>query len=106
MSQTKIQPFQAPTPETEGYDPNRLHLCVGFYNNGDFKCNTVKEENLKSNIEYNDAWRPGRFYFVDGQYACGGVLKEPYQTEYIEECIQRIKDLGLRPKPYDTAPYE
>lgn len=84
---------------------SNLHLCVGFYNNGQFVTNTVCDENLQSNIEYNKKYRPGRLYFVDGEYVCGGMLKEPYKSERINLYKQRIKDLGLKPKAHDTAPY-
>ena len=83
----------------------KLHLCVGFYPNGQYKCNTVAEEDLQRNIEYNSTFRPGRFYFVDGKYVCGGIVKEPDKTEYIRQCEQRIKDLGLKPEPRCTKPY-
>lgn len=81
---------------------SKLHLCVGFYPNGDFKCNTVSDENLKSNIRYNEMFRPGRFYFVDGEYVCGGVLKEPHQTEFIEKCKKRIIDMNLQPDSVES----
>ena len=83
-----------------------LHLCVGFYNNGQFKTNTVKGKNLADNIEYNLTMRPGRFYFVDGEHVGGGMLKEPYQTETVNKYKTRIKELGLKPANHDTAPYE
>lgn len=85
---------------------DELHLCVGFYANGDFKANTVIGKNLADNIEYNLHMRPGRAYFVDGEWVCGGMLKEPYKTEFIELCKARMAELGLEPKPYNTAPYE
>lgn len=84
---------------------SKLHLCVGFYNNGSFKTNTVSDENLESNIGFNRDMRPGRFYFVDGKYVCGGMLKEPYQTEFIEKCKKRIKELNMQPASRDSAPY-
>lgn len=82
-----------------------LHLCVGFYLNGQFKTNTVCDENLKDNIEYNRVFRPGRFYFVDGEYVCGGLLKEPHQQKFIEQCKNRIKELNLQPDSRDSVPY-
>lgn len=83
----------------------KLHLCVGFYPNGSFKCNTVCEENLQNNIEYNSVFRPGRFYFVDGEYVCGGMAAEPSKSEFIEVCKQRIRNLKLKPDMSDSAPY-
>lgn len=74
-----------------------LHLCVGFYPDGSFKCNTVDDEKLQDNIEYNRVFRPGRFYFVDGEYVCGGVFKEPKQSQLIEGFKNKIKELNLKP---------
>lgn len=74
---------------------SNLHLCVGFYPNGEYKVNTVSDKNLESNISYNKLWRPGRFYFVDDEYVCGGVLKEPHKTKFIEECKRKIKEMNL-----------
>lgn len=82
-----------------------LHLCVGFYENGDFKTNTVKGKNLPNNIEYNRFLRPGRFYYVDGEYVCGGMLKKEFMPDKIRGHKARIHELGLKPKNYDTAPY-
>lgn len=86
-------------------DTGKLHLCVGFYLNGTYKANTVRDEDLESNIAYNREYRPGRFYFVDGEYACGGMLVPEAQAKYIAECKARIAELGLKPLPYDTRPY-
>lgn len=83
-----------------------LHLCVGFYGNGDFKANTVKGRNLADNIEYNRHMRPGRFYYVDGEYMCGGMLKKEFMPDRITQHKAWIKELGLKPKDHDTAPYE
>lgn len=84
---------------------SNLHLCVGFYPNGDFKCNTVSTEHLQSNIEYNKSWRPGRFYFVDGEYVCGGVFKEPKQSELIERFRNKIKELDLKPDSVESEKF-
>lgn len=85
---------------------NKLHLCIGFYLDGSFKVNTVADEDLKDNIEYNRVFRFGRFYFVDGEYTCGGVLKEPYQSEFIEQCKQRIEELNIQPDNVPSIPYQ
>lgn len=82
-----------------------LHLCVGFYNNGEFKCSTVSSEHLESNIEFNKRWRPGRFYFVDGEYVCGGMLLEPYQSQRIAKYKQKIKDLDLKPSSVESETF-
>lgn len=83
-----------------------LHLCVGFYENGQFKTNTVKGENLADNIEYNRHMRPGRYYYVDGEYVCGGMLKKEFMPQRIAEHKARIKELDLKPANHDTAPYQ
>lgn len=56
------------------------HIAIDFYPNGDYKINIVADADLKDNIEYNKKWRPGRFYFVDGEYVCGGLLNK------LEQC--------------------
>lgn len=48
-----------------------VHVCVGFYGNGDYIVNMVDDKDLADNIKYNSIFRPGRFYYVDGKYACG-----------------------------------
>lgn len=83
----------------------KLHLCVGFYGDGSFKTNTVKDSNLSSNIQYNAIYRPGRMYFVDGTYVCGGGLKEPFKTQKIQQLTEKLKEMNLQPKDNDTAPY-
>lgn len=81
------------------------HIAVGFYLNESFKVNVVADEDLQNNIEYNRKFRPGRFYFVDGEYVCGGVLKEPYQQEFIEKCKKRLKNFRVD-NSVPTRPYE
>lgn len=49
-----------------------VHVCVGLYGNGDYVVNMVDDKDLEDNIRYNSVFRPGRFYYVDGKYACGG----------------------------------
>ena len=85
---------------------DRLHLCVGFYLNGDFKTNTVPGKSLPDNIEYNRHMRPGRFYYVDGEYMCGGMLKSEFMPGKIAEHKARITERDLRPANHDTAPYQ
>ena len=82
-----------------------LHLCVGFYPDGSYVCNTVKDDDLENNVAYNRANRPGRFYFVDGEYACGGLLEPEAKKAFIEKCKARITELGLKAHHTDTRPY-
>lgn len=82
-----------------------LHCCVGFYPNGEFVVNTVPDGDLEKNIEYNEIMRPGRFYFVDGEYVCGGLLYQEAKEKFIEECKQKIKDLGLKARTFSSKPY-
>lgn len=84
---------------------NTLHLCIGFYENGDFKTNTVMSSNLPDNIEYNRFMRPGRYYYVDGEYVCGGMVIKEKLPERIATHKERIKNLGIRPDSHDSAPY-
>ncbi|MDE7242414.1 MAG: hypothetical protein K2O18_00275 [Oscillospiraceae bacterium] len=85
------------------FSNTRLYFCVGFYPDGSYVTNTVREEDLQNNIEYNKCNRPGRFYFVDGEYVCGGMLDADAKDEFIEKCKARMKE--LKPQPYDTRPY-
>lgn len=71
------------------------HIAIGFYPNGDYKINIVADADLKDNIEYNKKWRPGRFYFVDGEYVCGGLLNKLEQCSFIESCKEKIKSLNI-----------
>lgn len=82
-----------------------LHLCVGFYPNGDFVVNTVCDKNLQSNIEYNKTFRPGRFYFVDGAHVCGGLLGGKAKDDFIQDCKERMEDLNLKAGNIDSSPY-
>ena len=82
-----------------------LHLCIGFYENGDFKTNTVCGRNLPDNIEYNRLMRPGRYYYVDGEYMCGGMVIEEKLPERIAMHKNRIRKLGILPSSHDSAPY-
>lgn len=84
---------------------SNLHLCVGFYPDGSFKINTVADENLQQNIEYNSIFRPGRYYFVDGKYVCGGICEEERKLLFIEECKEKIKDLDLKPASAESATF-
>lgn len=83
-----------------------LHLCVGFYENGDFKTNTVAGRNLPDNIEYNRFMRPGRYYYIDGEYMCGGMVIREKLPERIARHKALIKEYGLQPGNHDSAPYQ
>lgn len=80
------------------------HVTIGFYGDGSFKYNVVAEEDLESHIEYNRRFRPGRMLFVDGEYICGGCLKEEYKQQRIEEHKERIKDMHIDTSQV-TRPY-
>ena len=84
----------------------QLHTCVGFYPNGQAVVNIVRDQDLEGNIKYNAEFRPGRFYFVDGEYACGGLLVHDAQTAFIEQCKARIAEMDLPEPVTDSRPYE
>ena len=94
-----------PVPERTGMTKQRIHVAVGFYLNGDYKVNYVRDADLENNIAYNRTNRPGRFYFVDGEYACGGCLIQPAQDEFIAKCKQRLAELELPERDFDSRPY-
>ena len=75
----------------------KLHLCVGFYPDGTYVTNTVSNEKLRANVEYNRKNRPGRYYFVDGEYVCGQHFTAEYHKQFIETCKSRIVSLNLQP---------
>lgn len=83
---------------------NKIHVCVGFYLNGDYVVNHVADEHLAANIEYNRTYRFGRFYFVDGEYACGGALIPKEQEKFIAKCKARLAELAIEPadRPSET----
>lgn len=83
---------------------NKLHLCVGFYENGEFKTNTIPGKKLADNIEYNRLFRPGRYYYVDGEYMCGGITDD--LKAKIAEHKAVMKEWNLQPADHDTSPYE
>lgn len=87
--------------------PKPPHTCVGFYPNGSYIVNAVRDEDLSNNIKYNAESRPGRIYFVDGKYACGGnVFEKDKLREYIEKFEKRLSEMNL-PRPlHDSRPYK
>lgn len=81
-----------------------IHVCVGFYPNGSLVVNHVRHEDLASNVKYNRTFRPGRAYFVDGEWTCGGDV-DGKPGEFVRSCMDRIKAMSL-PKPEkDSRPY-
>lgn len=58
------------------------HLTLGVYTNGEYKYNVVKDEHLKSHIEYNEKFRPGRLLYVDGKRVYDGCTKPEYLEKY------------------------
>lgn len=82
-----------------------LHVCVGFYLDGSYRINIVRDEDLADNIDYNRTLRPGRFYFVDGKYACGGVLKPEPQADFIRQCEKRLIEMAIPEPIKDSRPY-
>jgi len=72
------------------------HLTVGVYSNNSHVVNVVKDCDLKSHIEYNEIFRPGRLLFVDGKYQCGGeMFSEESLKSKIEEWELKIKDFNI-----------
>lgn len=82
-----------------------VHICIGFYPNFDCTINHVRDADLKSNIEYNRTYRPGRAYFVDGKHICGGMYTGEKAAKYIAACEEKIKNMGLTKPDHDSRPY-
>ena len=82
-----------------------IHVCVGFYPNGEMRINRVRDEDLENNVAYNRANRPGRLYFVDGKYVCGGLLKQPAMDEFIAKCEARLAATNIPTPTTDSRPY-
>lgn len=68
----------------------KFHITTRFYLNGVVHLDIVTDQDLAKNIEYNRTFRSGCFYFVDDEYICGGMLKQPFQDEFIANCKQRL----------------
>lgn len=75
-----------------------VHVCVGLYGNGDYVVNMVDDKDLEDNIRYNSVFRPGRFYYVDGKYACGGNVDS--RSEERTYCTTRSTDCKYEPNTY------
>ena len=84
---------------------NRIHICVGFYANMDYVINYVRDKDLKNNIAYNRTFRPGRAYFVDGEYVHGGMFNEEAMPAFIERCKQKLKELNPQPRSFPSPTY-
>lgn len=82
-----------------------VHVCVGFYSNGDYVVNMVDDKDLADNIRYNSTFRPGRFYYVDGKYVCGGMLILEAKKERIAQHEAQIADMKLKPTFHAITPY-
>ena len=82
-----------------------LHVCVGFYPNGHYVVNYVRHEDRNRNVAYNRTFRPGRAYFVDGEWACGGGGQDGQPTNFVKACSERIKALDVPEPVTDSRPY-
>lgn len=71
-----------------------LHVCVGFYHNGHYVVNYVRHEDLNRNVAYNRTFRPGRAYFVDGEWACGGRRARRTADELHQGLLRAHQDAG------------
>lgn len=79
-----------------------VHTCVGVYPNMDYELNYVADEDLSLNIEYNRTMRPGRYYFVDGSYACGGIDDG---ADTIARFADFVRGLGIPDGREPSRPY-
>lgn len=67
------------------------HECVGVYLSGDSVTTRVRDADLAADVAYNATFRPGRLYFVDGKYVCGGLLRRPRLDEVVAEFRARLR---------------
>ena len=82
----------------------KAHVCVRFCLNGDYTATRVPEGSLPAYVEYNRTYRFGQFVFVDGEYVCGGALKQPFQDEFVAKCKARIEGMDLSWAPLCVDP--
>ncbi len=82
-----------------------VHVCVGFYLNGDHVVNYVADADLEEHVSFNRKCRPGRYYFVDGKYRCGGMLREPAHAEFVRKCLARLPELHVPACGHAVRPY-
>lgn len=80
-------------------DTDKMHVLVSFCLNDTYSIEYIPNDKLQDAISYNDAFRPGKFHFVDGKYVCGGMLKQPYQQEFIDKCATRLKTMNIPDRP-------
>ena len=87
----------------------KIHVAVGFYPDGSYVVNYVRDEDIGGNILYNITNRPGRFYFVDGEHVGGGTHPGcpagPAAERFITECKRRLAAIDTGEPTYDTRPY-
>ena len=81
---------------------NKHHVTVGVYLNGQYKINTVADEDLEQYVRYNKAFRFGRALFVDGVCVNSGS----FPPEKVGEWTQRIAKMNLQPASTPTKPYQ
>ena len=82
------------------------HLTIGVYSNGQWKYNVVRDEDLKSHIEYNKTFRFGRLLYVNGERVYDGCHSKEQLPKYDKIAEDAYKDLLSRVnmnKP--TIPY-
>ena len=66
-----------------------MYTSVGVYQNGQYKVNIVRDEDLENHIEYNRTFRFGRGLFIDGK--C--VLKGYLSGEQVRNWEKRISEM-------------
>lgn len=76
------------------------HFTVGVYRNNSYKTNIVREEHLKSHIDYNLQFRPGRALFVDGRCINAGYLSAEQIAEWTAKIAEMKPDLSRSTEPY------
>jgi hypothetical protein len=79
----------------------KIHHTRSLYPNGDFHDNGVPDFRLKSHVEYNMLWRPGRALFVDGKCVYEGINVRPEAIAAMEAQLAERPVVMRR----DTAPY-
>ena len=82
-----------------------VHVCVGIYADGTRVVNYVADADLAANIAYNKLMRPGRYYFVDGEYTCGGILHGKAKAEMISKLRRIVSSIPLATPTAPVYPY-
>ena len=84
-----------------------VHTCVGVYPDGSCVINGVLDKDLDANVEYNRTFRPGRYYFVDGEYVCGGIMRDgPEKEAKIAELTALLERKTIPEQTACTRPYQ